>query len=69
MSTGPAADGLDQVVTAARQVASHHVPDGGGWCVGCLRAWGRGVPHPCTQAEWAAAVLATVKGDEPARDT
>jgi hypothetical protein len=32
-----------------------HIALGDGSCAGCLTFWHRWVPHPCTQAEWAAA--------------
>lgn len=69
MSGGPAADGPERVFADAVTVAGLHVPDRDGWCVGCLQVWGRLVPYPCTQAEWAQAVLAAPDLDgRPDRD-
>jgi hypothetical protein len=39
-------------VDAAAEVLAAHVAEDG-WCRGCRDLWGRLVPYPCTQAEWA----------------
>jgi len=51
-------------VEQARAVVAVHVPDGAGFCRGCLEvarlAW-----SPCPQAVWGLAMLAAVEAGEP----
>ncbi|MGI5245850.1 hypothetical protein [Dactylosporangium sp. CA-139066] len=50
-------DRVDQqaLLPDARAVAATHVPENG-LCRGCLDAWSRLAPHPCTHAQWASVV-------------
>jgi hypothetical protein len=43
------------IIDTVLEVLATHVAEDG-WCRGCREQWGRMVPHPCTQAEWAAHV-------------
>ncbi len=49
---------------AAAEVLTVHVAEDG-WCRGCRDQWQRLVPHPCTQAEWAAHIHEAGSGREP----
>jgi hypothetical protein len=50
-------DGWTRFLASARQTAGLHQQGTDGTCTGCVSTWGRIVPYPCTQAEWAHAVL------------
>jgi hypothetical protein len=52
----------DDLVAAAVRVLRSHLPDPGGFCLGCLTIWRRLAPFPCTQVEWAIAVHAAAVG-------
>jgi hypothetical protein len=50
------ADALVRLLADATIAAQVHV-DEDGLCQGCLAVWSRLAPWPCTQAQWARAVL------------
>lgn len=51
-------DAAERMLAAAADVSRQHIPDGDGWCAGCLDLWARLAPFPCLQAQWAAATQA-----------
>jgi hypothetical protein len=48
--------GTARLIIDAAHITQLHV-EHNGWCHGCLTAWARLAPHPCTQARWAQRVL------------
>jgi hypothetical protein len=56
-------DPVTRTLVAALEVLQVHVPDAGGWCLGCLAWWGRLVPiDQCAQVVWASAVSPGIRG-------
>lgn len=59
MSAQPAYDsGIVHLVADAFRTTRAHRPASDGLCAGCLTLWGHLVWYPCTQVQWAKAVLA-----------
>lgn len=59
MTAEPAYDSeIVRLVAAAFRVTQVHQPASDGFCAGCLALWGHLAWYPCTQTQWAKAVLA-----------
>ena len=59
--TGHKGQSLNEI---AAGVLTVHAAENG-WCRGCRDQWRRLVPHPCTQAEWAAHIHEAGARSEP----